>query len=111
MVTQVMTDIEAIIWEWLTDRKIPFQFQTSLMGGFFALGGAVVDFLLEGNIAIRVMGEYYHRTIEATGHDVIQRETLEGQGYIVVDIQGDDVQDPARLDQAMHLALEGKELL
>ncbi len=111
MATRVATDIELLVLAWLDKNKIPYSFQSSLAGGYYSLGGAVVDFLLEGNIALRVMGEYYHKTIAATGHDEIQREILEGMGYVVVDLWGDDIENPARLEQAMHLALEGKELL
>lgn len=112
MVEQVMTDIEAIVVEWLQRHKIKFQFQTSLLGGYFALGGAVVDILLEeGNIAIRIMGEYYHRGIEPEGKAVIQREMLEAEGWTVVDIWGEDIENPVRLEQAMRLALQGQEML
>lgn len=105
-----MTDIEEIVYNWLTRRGIPFRFQTSLMGGFYQLGGAVVDFLLDDSrLAWRIFGEYYHRGVTKEGSDLIQREQLTQLGWRVVDIWGDDIRD--RTDQTLGLALEGREVL
>jgi len=109
MTTQVMSDIEAIVYDYLTKRGISFRFQTSLAGGFYELGGSVVDFLVEPNLAWRVMGEYYHRGVIPEGKDIIQKEMLTGLGYVVVDLWGDDIKD--RLEQTMRLALQGQEML
>ena len=112
MVTQVASDIEIIVIEWLTKRNIDFQFQTSFSGGFFELGGAVVDFLLpELRLALRVQGEYFHKTVEKTGQDIIQKEMLSALGWTVVDLWESDLKDPARLGQTMKLALQGQEML
>ena len=107
----VLTDIEAIVFEWLTKRKIPFQFQTSLMGGFYSLGGAVCDFIVEPNLAWRISGEYWHKTVEKIGSDTIQREQLEALGYIVVDLWGSDLLNPDKREEALQLALQGNEML
>ena len=110
MVEQVMTDIEAIVFEWLTQRGVEFQFQTSLRGGFFALGGAVVDFLIrDRNLAWRIFGEYWHRGVTKEGSDILQKEMLAELGWVVVDIWGDDVRD--RTEETLSLALEGREVL
>lgn len=110
MVEQPMTDIEAIVFRWLTQRNIDFQFQTSLRGGWYSLGGAVVDFLLPASrLAWRVMGEYYHQGVEKKGSDILQREMLVELGWTVVDILGDDVKD--RTDETLELALEGQEVM
>ena len=109
MTTQAMSDIEAIVYDYLTKRGINFRFQTNLAGGWYSLGGAVVDFLVEPNLAWRVMGEYYHRGVIPEGKDIIQKEMLTGLGYVVVDIWGDDIKD--RLTQTMRLALQGQEML
>ena len=111
MVEQVASNLELIVIRWLDKKKIPYNFQTSLAGGFFELGGAVVDFLVEPNLAWRIMGEYYHSGVEKTGEDIIQKEMLGELGYTVVDILGDDLLDPARLEQTMQLALQGVEML
>ena len=107
--TQVMSDLEAIVYDFLTRKNIPFDFQTSLAGGLYQLGGAAVDFIVEPNLAWRIMGEYYHRGIEKTGSDTIQRETLSALGYVVVDILAEDIEN--RLDETLTLALQGQEMI
>jgi|TARA_Y100000310_G_C20699531_1_gene828418 very-short-patch-repair endonuclease len=110
MATQVVTDIEAIVIEWLEQRKISYQFQTSLGGGIFELGGAVVDIILPDlRIAIRIHGEYWHQGIAQRGQDIAQRELLEGMGWVVVDIWGSDVEN--KLNETMTKALRGEEML
>ena len=108
--TAVMSNIEEIVFRWLTKRKISFEFQTSLSGGIFELGGAVVDFLLrERGLAWRVMGEYYHRGVEKTGSDIIQKEMLSALGWQVCDLWSDDLLN--QLEETMQLALQGREML
>ena len=110
MVEPVMTDIEAIVVRWLTARKIQYQFQTSLAGGFYELGGAVCDIIIpERRLAWRIFGEYWHRGVVPEGADVIQRELLEGLGYTVVDLWGDDIEN--RLNETLTKALRGEEML
>lgn len=110
MVMPVMSDVETIVYGWLTKRKIVFNFATSLRGGFYQLGGAVVDFILPNRmLAWRVMGEYYHRGVVKEGSDIIQKELLGQLGYVVVDIWGDDIEN--RLEETMRLALQGQEML
>ena len=110
MVEQVMTDIEAVVVGWLNKKNIAFQFQTSLRGGFYQLGGAVVDILLPmRNLAWRIFGEYWHRGVEKEGSDILQREMLSELGWIVVDLWSDDIE--TRLEQTLTLALKGQEVL
>jgi len=111
MVTQrfIGTNIEILVYNWLTRRNIQFSFQSSLMGGYFELGGAVVDFIIEGGIALRLFGEYWHRGVEKEGSDLIQKEMLTGMGYTVVDIWAQDLE--TRLDETMNLAVQGIEVL
>lgn len=112
MTTDIYTDIEALVIRWLDRHKIEYSFSTSIAGGFYELGGAVVDFLLHSRgLAWRVHGVYWHTGVDIEGHDQIQRELLEGMGWTVVDIWSDDILDPARLEQAMRLALIGQEVL
>jgi len=110
MVTRMATDIELIVLGYLDRRKILYQFQTSLAGGFYELGGAVVDFLLpERSLAWRIFGEYWHTPVATQGRDAIQRELLASQGWTVVDIWGSDIKE--RLEETMRLALQGREML
>ena len=110
MVSAMATDIEIIVIRWLDARNIEYRFQTSLRGGWYALGGAVVDFLLDDSrLAWRIFGEYWHRGIIKEGSDLIQREMLARLGWQVVDLWGDDIKD--RTDETLSLALEGQEVL
>jgi len=110
MTTGIYTDIEEIVVRWLERHKINYQFQTSLAGGFYELGGAVVDVLLPDRmLAWRVMGEYWHKGIQARAHDNIQRELLEAMGWVVVDLWGSDIE--SRLEETMRKALIGEEIL
>ena len=109
MQTRVATAPELIVIQYLEARKIPFEFQTSLAGGLFELGGAVVDFIIPGGIAWRVMGTYWHRGVQKSGSDLIQKENLAAMGLTVIDLQEDDLNN--RLEETMRLALRGEEML
>ena len=104
------TDIELIVMGWLDKHKIPFEFQSSLAGGIYELGGSVIDFLLpEQRLGFRVMGEYWHRGVTKSGSDAIQKENLAAMGLTIVDLWGDDIQN--RLEETMRHALVGQEVL
>ena len=109
MTTLVRTDLEELVYNWLVKRNIPFTFQSSLAGGYFQLGGAVVDFIVEPNLAWRIFGEYWHSGVEKTGSDIIQKEQLTTLGYTVIDLWEDNLRN--RLDETLRLALEGQEMI
>ena len=106
--TTVASDLEIIVMTWLDRRGVAYSFQTVLSGGHFALGGAVVDFII-GDLAWRVQGGFWHQGVTKTGSDQIQRELLTAMGYVVVDIWEDDL-EPDRIDYTLELALEGQEV-
>jgi len=108
--TDIGTDIELIVYNYLVRHKINFEFQTSLAGGIYSLGGSVVDFILpEYRIGLRVMGEYWHRGVAKSGTDLIQKERLQAMGLTIVDLQEDDIKE--RLTETMVKALRGEEML
>ena len=109
MARVVATDLELMVIEWLDRRGIMYAFQSSLAGGYYQLGGAVVDFIVEPNLAWRIFGEYWHSGVEKTGSDIIQKEQLTALGYTVIDLWEDDLRN--RLDETLRLALEGQEVL
>lgn len=109
MASMVMSDLERIVYNFLVRRGINFDFQTSFSGGYYQLGGAVVDFLVEPNLAWRVQGEYYHKTVLKEGSDTIQREMLVALGYVVVDLWSDDLEN--RANETLTKALNGQEML
>ena len=106
----IATQIELIVYNYLTAKKIPFEFQSSQMGGWYSLGGSVIDFLLPDlRLAFRVQGEYYHKGVAKTGSDIIQKERLSAMGLTVVDLYENDLLN--RPDETMRLALQGEEVL
>ena len=110
MATRVATDIELLVLEYLDRHKIVYEFQSSLMGGYYSLGGSVVDILIpDRRLAFRIMGEYFHRGVSVSGRDLVQKENLSAMGLTVIDLWGDDLQN--RLDETMWLALLGQEML
>jgi len=110
MTTQIASDLEIIVIGWLTQRNIVFEFQPSLRGGFYQLGGAVVDILLPARrLDWRIFGEFWHRGVEKEGSDTIQREMLMELGWVVVDLYSDDIEN--RLEETLTKALMGQEVL
>ena len=110
MVSVVATEPEMIVMRWLDRRKINYDFQTSLAGGHFELGGSVLDFILTDlHIGLRVQSLYWHEGVAKKGMDDIQRETLEAMGLTVVDIWQNDLEQ--RLEETMRLAIQGQEVL
>lgn len=55
---------EALVYDWLTKKNVPFEFQSSFFGGRIYRGGLVNDFALyhlpQGVMIWRIQGEYYH---------------------------------------------------
>ena len=108
--TRIASNLELIVMRWLDRRGIIYAFQTSLRGGFYQLGGAVVDFIIpDGMLAWRIFGEYWHRGVEKEGTDLLQRELLGELGYTIVDLWGLDIEN--RLDETLIKALAGEEML
>lgn len=72
---------------------VDFLFQANEMGGRSRLGGAVVDFeLIYLRIAGRVQGEFWHlQSAAVREHDAIQKLTLEGARWVVVDMLATEV--------------------
>jgi len=90
---EIISELERIVHNWLTRHKISFDFQSSIAGGFYALGGSVVDFILKDMmVALRVQGTYWHTGVMKEGRDLYQREILEQLGYTVVDLWEADLE-------------------
>ena len=110
MTTEViMSSLERLVYNWLTERGIIFDFQSSLIGGRVEFGGAVVDFvLIEEGVILRIHGEYWHTGIIQEAKDREQRTMLENIGYRVVDLQEQDL--TTNLDAVMNKAIMGDEM-
>jgi len=108
---QFLSDLEKKVYSWLTKRDIQFTTQEPMFGMAGELGSATVDFVIpERNLVLRVMGTYWHSTLEAKARDLFGKEQLIGRGYQVVDLQESDLED-IKIENTMQLALQGQESL
>jgi len=97
------------VYNWLIKHSILFTAQAPMFG-VGELGSATVDFILtERNIAIRVMGTFWHSGLETNARDLLGREKLTEAGYTVVDVWEDDIN--RNLETTMKLAIQGQEML
>ena len=80
------------------------------MFGVAEIGSATVDFILDDrNLALRVMGAYFHSSFESKARDELGKERLVNEGYIVVDLHEENLGDED-LDRTMEMALKGMEI-
>jgi len=108
---QFLSSLEKKVYDWLTKNKIPFSTQEPMFGFSGELGSATIDFVLgERNIVLRVMGKYYHSSIESKARDEFGKEQLLNAGYQVVDLWEEDLADD-KITHTLRLALEGQEIL
>ena len=106
-----LSEPEKKVWKWLTKNDIPFTTQKKMWGGTSELGGAVIDFLVESmNLAIRVMGTYWHEGLVPDARDTLGKEMLAAAGYAVVDVWEDNLETPEEVEYTMKLALQGLEV-
>lgn len=73
---------ELIAYDWLESHNHNFRFQTSMMGGIFEAGAALVDFAISsidpsGYHLWRIQGTYWHSRPENTERDKLQKLRLE----------------------------------
>ena len=106
---QFLSTLEKKVYAWLVERKIPFTIQQKMFG-IGELGSATIDFVFsDRRLAWRVMGGYWHSTMEAKARDLLGKEKLMEIGYTVIDLQEEDLADD-RIDRTLELALEGMEV-
>lgn len=106
---EFLSTLEKKVFSWLTKRKILFSVQEKMFGVAEA-GSATVDFIIpDRNLAIRVMGSYYHSSFESRARDLFGKEQLFNAGYEVVDIWEPDLADD-KIERTMELALQGVEI-
>ena len=110
-VYQFLSELEKKVFNWLSKRDIPFTTQKQMFGIAGEAGSATVDFIIgERNLALRVMGSYWHSGLESKARDAFGREQLVNKGYIVVDLWEEDLSSD-KIQHTMELALEGVEAL
>ena len=107
---QFLSTLEKKVYLWLTGKQIAFVPQQKMFG-YAEAGSATVDFILpDRGLAIRVMGSYWHSSLEAKARDEFGKEQLINQGYIVVDLKQEALTDE-RIENTMQAALRGEEVL
>jgi len=108
---EYMSALEKKVYSWLTKNKIVFTTQTPMFGRVREVGSAVVDFIIPArNLVLRVMGSYWHSGLESRARDLFGKEQLVNQGYIVVDLWEERLDDD-NIENTMRLALEGIEVI
>ena len=106
-----LSSLEKKVYDWLTKNDILFSTQETMFGSPSEVGSAVVDFIIgDRNLALRVMGSYFHSGLEAKARDEFGKEQLLNAGYQVVDLWEENLKDD-NLDRTMRLALDGQEVL
>jgi len=107
---QFLSSLEKKIYLWLTEHQIAFISQQKMFG-YAEAGSATVDFVIPDRmLALRVMGSYFHSSLEAKARDEFGKEQLINQGYIVVDLKQEALTDE-RIENTMQAALRGEEVL
>ena len=108
---EFLSELEKRVHNWLTKNNIPFNTQETMFGSYGELGSATIDFVLpDKNIVLRVMGGYYHSTLQARARDDFGKEQLINAGYIVVDLLEENLSDN-KIENTMKLAMQGQEIL
>jgi very-short-patch-repair endonuclease len=106
-----LSSLEKKVYDWLTKNNIPFGTQEPMFGVAGELGSAIVDFVIPDRILVlRVMGAYYHSTLESKARDEFGKEQLINRGYLVVDLLERNLTDD-KIENTMKLALQGQEVL
>jgi len=106
-----LSDLEKKVFNWLSSHEIPFTYQQRMYGDRGELGSATVDFILtDRNIALRCMGSYWHSGLEANARDAFGKERLINDGYIVIDLWDEMLEDD-RIDSTMEMAVQGIEVI
>lgn len=84
------TTPELLVYLWLKEKGIPFEFQAQANGGRRETGGSVIDFLVHqgNNWAWRIQGTWWHGQPEQVRLDEIRRRLLEGQYVMGYQIDG-----------------------
>ena len=106
---EFLSTLEKKVFRWLTKKKILFSTQEKMFG-IGEIGSATIDFIVpERNLAIRIMGSYWHSSFESKARDLLGKEQLFQAGYEVVDVWEADLADN-KIDRTLELALQGVEI-
>lgn len=104
-----LSSLEKKVWDWLVKNDIPFDTERVMLAPSRELGSAVVDFVIpDRNLLLRVMGSFWHSTLQSQARDEFGKERLIAQGWNVVDLWEEMLEDD-QIETTMKLALDGIE--
>jgi very-short-patch-repair endonuclease len=95
------TILERIVWQSLTDKHIPFSFQSSLIGGRYGyqFGRQVADFALwQQRIVIECQGTYWHAPGEQWYRDLTRELILSAEGWTTIYLEQRTIVNETELD-------------
>jgi very-short-patch-repair endonuclease len=96
---------ERIVYAWLSEHRIPFDFQSSLQGGRLEFGGIVADFILPDHRYVLNPAGPTHDTFLRQRKDEEQSMVLAEFGYRVFFIDDDVCYNESRFEETMRAIL------
>ena len=103
------TETETKIATWLDNKRINYNFQSSLVGGRSELGGMIIPFIVpDFNLALRIRNQDLYDGVSQTALARIERAQLHNLGFVVVDAHEEDI--TRNIDEVMNRAIEGREM-
>lgn len=104
-----MTATEGKVADWLNNKRINYNFQSSLVGGRSELAGLTVPFIImDFNLALRIRNQDLYDGVSQTALARIERAQLHNLGFVVVDAHEEDI--TRNIDEVMNRAIEGREM-
>jgi hypothetical protein len=104
-----MTDTETLVAKWLDDKRVSYDFHSTLMGGRPEYAGFIMPFILpDFNIVLRIRNQEVYENVIQTSLQRIEREQLHSIGFIVVDLHEEDI--IRNTDEVMNRAINGREM-
>ncbi|MCJ7612142.1 MAG: hypothetical protein MUP19_07760, partial [Candidatus Aminicenantes bacterium] len=104
-----MTETEGKIAVWLDNKRINYNFQSSLVGGRAELAGMDIPFIIpDFNLALRIRNQDLYDGVSQTAIARMERAQLHNLGFVVVDAHEEDI--TRNIDEVMNRAIEGREM-
>src|SRR4030042_1490824 len=109
MTADLMTETETKIATWLDNKRINYDFQSSLMGGRSELAVLIIPFIVpDFNLALRIRNQDLYDGVSQTALARMERARLHNLGFIVVDAHEEDI--TRNVDEVMGRAIQGREM-
>lgn len=106
------SNLEWLVYRWLSASNVEFLFQVPIAGGRVEKGGIIADFVLTDRIPpviLRAQGFHWHgESTSSRARDLEQKLVLTDLGFEVVDLRESDL--TTNLDYAMRQAIAGLQI-